>query len=397
MYIDIWDPKPPAVIETTAVLSVISRGNPHVHHGLSILVTTSAIVVSALLISHIVEDITGNAVSGLLSGLIFISFPLVLVSPFSGFGSKPLTIMFGLLAVSSARSKRPALAGAAAVVSTAYWQFSLIFVVLCLVILSNRHYKRFVGGGFITGAIILAPIVYWGALVPMIVEAIIAPMSGGEVQSFLYRLVKGVLMLGWSIPICIIGVVGIYSYVRNETGDRGWLIIFCAWFALQIFVLDYDGPDDLMYGFVLISMGIGLLYGRDLMPNLKRVLAAFVVTMVLFNTLTLGGVGIVDHSDVQDSQDPSALLPQFVLWASHQAGYSEFQIGGSSPDDLYEVRSPYGPEKVKELFWSRTTPTSCHYRLSGLELAWINKTSDTYIQDTCGALPERYTLENLAY
>lgn len=392
MYIDIWDPKPPAVIETTAILSILSGGDVYIHHSLSIFATICAMVTSAVLITLIVQEMTEEYLSGILSGIVFISFPFVLINPFHGFGVKAFTVMFGLLSIYAAKSNKPALAGGSAVLSAAYWQFSLIFVLIAFLILPQRRLRRFVAGGIVTGGIIMAPIIYWGAVIPMVVETIIAPASGGEVQSFLYRLVKGVLALSWSIPLCVIGVLGIFSHIRKRSEDWDWLLLFIMWFSLQIFVLDYDGSDDLMYGFVLVAIGVGLLYDYELKSYPKRGLRGFVLALVLFNTLTLGGVGIVDHSEIHGDDDDSALLPKFVLWTAHHAGYEEYQLGGSSPADLYEVESPYGPEKVKELFWNKTIPTSCHYRLSGLELAWINETSDTYIQESCGTLPNKYII-----
>ena len=45
---------------------------------------------------------------------------------------------------------------------------------------------------------------------------------------------------------------------------------------------------------------------------------------------------------------------------------------------------PAGRLTVVELFWSKSIPESCHYRLSAIEINWIERTGGSYDAKTCG-------------
>lgn len=393
IYIDIWDPKPPAVIETTTLLAFISNGNILVLHILSIVVTALATALSAVFVTRIVAGITDNERGAILAGLVFNSFPFIIMNPFLGFGMKTLTVMFGLVSIASAMSDRPYISGAAAVISTAYWQFAVIFAVIPLLILSRKDYGRYLAGGVVLSGLILMPIVYWGAFTPMLVEAVVAPVTSGETQSFLYRLVKGTLAIGWSLPLCLLGIVGLALQISNRGKGRLWTLLLFLWFSLQIFVFDYDGTDDLIIGFVLVSIGIGLLYEYEFSFNIKWYLEGLIIAMVIVNAVTLGGAGVVTHPiDYTGSDAESPLLPRSIVWAANQAGYDSYQIGGIPVYESHVVDSPYGTKEIPRMYWDKIRPTSCHYRLSDLELRWISKTSDTINQTQCGDVPEGIAL-----
>ncbi|WP_239638769.1 MULTISPECIES: DolP-mannose mannosyltransferase [unclassified Haloferax] len=394
-YIDAWDPKPPLTLELATIIAYISNGDPHLQHTLSVVSTIVAGILLTYLISHITSEITGNQFAGLLSGIVFITFPVIHYSPVFGYEPKYFVFLFGLGSIYLSRKPKPILSGAAAVASAGMWQFAIIFPIISFGIISRQKSKelifKYVFGATIITFFSLLPIYLQGGIVAMTVEVIIAPLYAGETQSFLYRLVKGVTHLKLMIPIALLGMAGVLLGFLDDIRERWWVVGLLLWFCIQIFILDYDGADDLFLGIILVSIGIGFVFEKLSTKyeseRINSIVTAVVVCMLIWQVVTLGGVGVITNPYSYSGDNPDqAILESGIQQFAHLSGYTEYTIGGSPPGEQYNVKSRYGPDKIEELFFTSTIPSTCHYRLSGMELEWMTLTEQSFTEKKCGKL-----------
>lgn len=372
-YIDIWDIKPPLVIETTTVLAALAR-DPLQLHLMSVAVTAGAAVGCSLLVALLAYRLTGNEPAALLAGFTLLTVPGFYYLSAKGFRPKYLVLFFGLAALVLALRKYPFLAGMAAATSAGYWQYGVIFAVLVVGITIQRRdthalIRQVLGMALLT-TVVLLPILAWGALVPMLVEVVYVPLTSQATQPLLQRLGKLVFYLAYAlVPVAI----GAYGLLRNRRHlSRHWWVYAGAAMGGIGLLFDLDSAPDLFLLVVFLALGVALFAERA-HPRTRQWLSVCVLGIVLLNALWVGGVVVNPVS------------------ASNDAATGEFEANLTEIAESVEVSRPGEPPRhgipdVQKLFWQTKTPSSCHYRLSETERNWLNATDQPYHESQCGTL-----------
>ena len=142
----------------------------------------------------------------------------------------------------------------------------------------------------------------------MIAEVLLVPLLITEEHTFVDRVQFIARLLRKTVPVAIVGLAGIATWVAPSRVRRGWPIALAAgWFTVQMVALDFDNWPDLFPWFAVVSVGAGLAVGTgrrasspgaaEVVSTLRRervgsyVLAAMVLTMALVSVATMGGYG----------------------------------------------------------------------------------------------------------
>lgn len=371
LYVDAWEPKLPLSYETTGILALLSGGDMYRLHLFSVLVMGVAVCVTVGLVSVLVHDVTEDDVAAGLAGLSLFLLPGFAVRPAYGFKAKYLLVLCGLLTIFLFTRGYPALSGVAAAAAVGYWQagaiFPLFVVGMALQQRDTRALERVVAGGLGFTVVMLLPVVLlWQSTSEMMTQVLLVPLQTEEQTSVLPRVVAGVVHFKWASPFVVLGGLGLAQAARScyRDGDlvgrsEWWIPAGAGWFALLVLFVDFEtgGYTDLIPGLVFVAIGVGLfaasLRDRRHRQSLGVVLAAVLVLNVAF----LGSVGAV-FSPV-DTPGP---VPMSEL---------ETQDLPATFDDAEPV-----PD-VRYVYWQQVEPSTCHYRLSLMELQWLQRVEST--------------------
>lgn len=344
LYIDVFEVKPPLAFEITAVLALLGGNSVVLYHSLNLLANSAAIIVGASAAAGIVYELTDDFWGAVTAGMVPFILPFYFYRALIGFKSKYFVIAAGLGCLYLAYRKRPALAGIAGAAAVGFWQLAAVFPVVALGLCwqddGRDGVKRFLATGLGTGAVILLPVVVWGALPAMITEVLLTPLLITEGHTFSDRVHFIVRLLGKSLPVALIGVVGIASGVAPHRFRREWpLVLVAVWFTLQMIALDFDFKPDLFPWFAVVGLGVGLVVAEGRQWNRRegddreggrfplsvRALAIAMLLLAGLSVATMGGFGTgttglttPDTFDVDTELDPD--LPyngtenQYVYW-----------------------------------------------------------------------------------
>jgi len=298
LYIDLWEIKPPLAFEVTGLLAVVSGGSVTTYHTLNLLVTSGAVVASAVASAAIIEDLTGDSLGAVVGGVAVFTLPAYYWRALVGFKSKYFVVLCGLLVIWLALRDRPILAGAAGVAAVGFWQLAVAVPVIgfLMTLQRGRRYDAagFLAGGVAFGAVMLLPVVLWGATEAMIAEAVLAPILVSDGGSMGGHARLAFRLLGKTIPIAVLGVAGYAGSLTGRRLSREWpLLAGVGWFTFVVLFIDLDAAPDLFPWFALLALGVGLAIGRG-DGHARRVLSAAVLAMVLLSVLTMGGFGAGD-------------------------------------------------------------------------------------------------------
>lgn len=396
-YVDFWDPKPPLNFELTAVLATIAGGNMLVLHVLAVILTGLASVGSVVLVGYLATDITDDPRAGFLSGVTMLTLAGFHYLPAFGFRPKYYSLFFGLLGLALLRNRTPFASGMAAAASAGFWQFGVVFFPLVLwgFRWDREDLGRVLAGGGIVLLLAVLPILIWDAFVPMIVEVVIAPFLTTEPQSVLFRIGKGPLVLGYTSIVVILGLVGVATDVWPRVTLPDWFIGLGLWAGFQILLVDFDSYPDLFLGMVVVSTGVGILYSKVSL-NPRRALGLVVAAVLLVSVVSFGGFGVVTYSvehqyypfalAEEAPADEQPLLQSLIVGVGYSMGMAE-ATGSSSSSDTSPALYPDMTDTMRNLYWNKVIPESCHYRLSVMERQYMELTGQTADQETCGHLP----------
>jgi hypothetical protein len=370
-YADIWDIKPPLAIETTTVLAALA-GDPLTLHLSSVALTAGAAIGCSLLVGVLAHRLTGDGYAALIAGCTLLAMPAFYRLSANGFRPKYLTLFFGLGALALALRNRPLLAGAAAAASAGYWQYGAIFAVLVVGIAIQQRDRRalarqFIGMVLVTAAVSL-PMVLSGALVPMLVEVVYVPLTTQAAQPVLQRLGKFLFYLAYALVPVGVGLYGLAAG-RERLRRHWWVAAGAAWGGVQL-LFDLDSAPDLYLLVTFLALGVALAVTRA-RPAHRRWLGMAFAVIVLVNTLWVGGFVANPVENVRSTDGgPSGTLRTV-----------------SESVDVSRPGEPrrYGISRVRELYWDRRVPESCHYRLSETERDWLAKTGRPYHESRCGS------------
>ncbi|MFB6295636.1 MAG: DolP-mannose mannosyltransferase [Halobacteriales archaeon] len=364
LYLDVWEPKPPLPYETTAVLALVAGGDASLYHALSVALTVGASIGVMLLLGALTHRITDRPDAALLAGSAVLVLPGYFYLPALGFSAKHVTAFAGLLAVYLALDDRPFPAGVAAAASAGYWQPAVVFPALAAGITLQRGSWRAVVrvclGGALAAAVMLAPVVYWGAIPAMIAEAVVVPLVVPEPGSLVPRLFVGGRDLKSSVPVLAVGAAAILLALRKPHREAWWWVAAGgAWFGFVAFAVDYDSFPDAIPGLAFVALGIAFLYATH--ERAATYVAAATALAAAVSVVWLGGFGVLADPLVIPEPPPlSEITP------------SPIPGDGIVPD-------------VKVLFWRGEIPSTCHYRMSALERRWLEAAG--YAKE-CGRLSE---------
>ena len=373
LYVDVWELKPPLPFELTALLAVLAGGDPVVLHRLGVGVSILAAVGTAVVAGALVRDLTGDEVAAFAAGAALYVYPAFHWRAAYGFKVKYLVPLFVLAALYGARRDRHVAGGVLAGAAAASWQLAVVAPVLVAAESWRRAgpegARRTALGAVGVVALSLAPVVAWSAVEAMVAETLLVPLLVTEEGSVLeqVRLVR--VLLGGSIPVASLGLVGVVVAAARRPRATWWLPVGVAWFGLMALLVDLDGPPDLFPVLAFLAVGVGLLLG--LVGGDQRPAAVLVALTAVLAVTTAGGFGLAGSP-------------------LNQPGPVEYQ-----PDR--EVAPPYDPVERAHLFWTPARPETCRVFLGRTQYREIQLTGAPVAPATCGelgplleALRERY-------
>ena len=372
-YLDIWDIKPPLAIETTALLSALVRGDPYRLHVLSVVLTAVAAIGSVLLVGLLAEHLTDDGRAAFLAGHVPLAVPGFFYLSAHGFRPKYLTLCLGLAALALQLHDRPLSAGMAAAASAGYWQYGGLFVLLVVGIAIERRDRsalsRQLLGVMLVTTVAVLPIVALGATVPMVLEVLYVPLTTQGTQSPVTRLGKLLLYLAYALVPTVLGAYELLTNRDNLPRDW-WVYAGAAFGGLQV-LFDLDSAPDLYVLVIFLALGLALFVDRA-GRRTRRALAIAMAGIVLVNAVWVGG--LVANPVSEDTASTDGSEPGTGL-----QGIAE-SVDVSRPGEPPR----HGIPGVRKLYWNSRTPPSCHYRLSGTERDWLEKTGRPYVASRCG-------------
>ncbi|SEV98881.1 DolP-mannose mannosyltransferase [Natrinema salifodinae] len=388
-YVDVWDVNPPVPYGVTAALAVLAGGNMLVLHGLSVTLTVVVAATSVLLVGRVAHLATGNDTAAVAAGLTMLVVPELFVLPLLGVRSQFYALFFGVLALALILRERPRpfLAGAAAALSAGSWQSGVAFALLVVGIAYQRTGRRaalsaIAGGGVVTGAVLVA-FAAANALVPMVVQTVLAPLIAGSPYTLAERVYSILLVFGYG---SVLLPVALYGWARVAVGDRrelrwvpaGGVILGC-----QVLFIDMDGSTDAFLWLVFVALGVALTVERAnarwsvtaaiggddaTRSNRSRwVIFSVIGLLVLFGLVWNAGSPSLKSTltEMEQENERDEVPPITVTW---------------NEADVPPMRT---------IYWGMMKPETCHYRLSWNELRWISMTDDRLDARECPGWPSR--------
>ncbi|MFB6354307.1 MAG: DolP-mannose mannosyltransferase [Halobacteriales archaeon] len=356
LYVDVWEIKPPLPFELTAVLALLADGAVRRYHVFVLAVTSAAAVGCTLAVGLLTHELTGDEAASVAAGLAMFALPAFHWRAAFGFKAKYFVLLFGLLAVYLALRDRPFLAGAAAAASTGFWQLGLVFPGLALGLAFQQRGWRGVGrtavGGGLVTAVVLAPVVWWGAVDAMLAEVVVTPLlvtnDGGTVLSQARLAVR---LFGRTLPLVLLGAGGLLAGVGRAPRRRWWAAVGAGWFALQVLVLDLDLYPDLLPAFAFAALGLGFVLGD---PDHRPVAVyGLLAAMVVLSLVTLG-----PHAAASPTHPPAPSA----------------------------IEPPYHGEERPALLWRTVRTETCRPFFGATQGNVVAITGGSYADETCGAL-----------
>jgi len=367
-YLDVWDPKPPLAFEIPAAVGLMTD-DPYLLHLLHVALMVGAAVGSIVLAGLLTRYLTDDPTAGLVGGVSMLVLPGYVVRPALGHKPKYLVLVAGLAALYLFVRGNFVLSGVAAGATAGIWQIGLIYPLVVMGLALHRRQYRTLGevvaGIALVAVVMLVPVVLWGAVEAMLVQAVVVPFVNAGGFPIPVRLFFGVYHFKFGAVLVVLGVYGIVRFARLETSvvRREWWVLACAaWFGIVALFIDFNvwSYTDLIPGLPFVAIGLGLLYAT-LGPRPRQTLVGLVAAVVVLNVVLLGSFGVL--FDPVSVPDPGEEVTETM---DKSADY------------------PPAPESVPEprwLYWNQQPPENCHLRYSVHELQWIQKTG-TY--PSCG-------------
>ncbi|MFC4544590.1 DolP-mannose mannosyltransferase [Halosolutus amylolyticus] len=392
-YVDVWDVNPPVPFAITAALAAVSGGDMLVLHGLSVALTVLVAAASVMLVGWVAYLVTGQNAAAIAAGLTMLVVPELFVLPLLGVRSQFYSLFFGTLALALVLRDRPFLAGAAAALSAGSWQAGAVFAPLVVGIAAQRigpnaALRAITGGGVVTGLVVLA-FAAAGALVPMIVQAIVAPLAAGSSSTLAEHVYSILLVFGYGsllLPVALFGWV--YAAVR-DLRDQWWVPTGGLLLGLQVLFVDMDGATDTFLWLAFVAIGVAIAVDpllthayrsvtavTDRRPTAairpNRRLLSIVAVVAVAGLLVLSGL-------VWNTGSPSV---KSTLTSMEQEAEPEGETPSVTPGDA-DVPS------MRTIYWEQLEPETCHYRLSWNEVRWVAMTDDRLDRRQCDGWPSR--------
>lgn len=374
LYTQIWEIKLPLAYETPAVLAYLSGEDILTYHVLNVVLTAGVSVGAGYLVALLVEDITHDRSAAIVAGISALLLPGYFYLPAFGFKSKFFVAFAGMSSIYLVRQRSYLMSGVFAAASVGYYQAAAIVPVTVVLLAYQRGRLRgageaIVGGVTLTVAMIV-PVVQSGAIEAMIAEAVVVPLvvDAGGGPSVLHTLVRGGFDFGVATPVVLLGIAGFWlSLTRYDARETWWIVVGGAWFGFIVFFHDYDGFPDLIPGLMFVAIALGVLVSQISSPTRRQLVTGAVVVCILTNVVIVVVLGAIPWYQVKGAQPLSELRDV------------TYELDG---EERYTVVRP----DVRYLYWNEIAPETCHIRLSGTELRWLQQTGKPLIDRQCGDL-----------
>ncbi|WP_254532324.1 DolP-mannose mannosyltransferase [Natrinema gelatinilyticum] len=374
-YVDVWDVNPPVPFGITAVLALLSGRDMHLLHVLSVALTVIVVAASILLVGWVAYLVTGEDAAAVAAGLTMLVVPELLVIPLLGVRAQFYALFFGVCALALALRDRPFLAGALVALSAGSWQAGAAFALLVVGIAYQRTGRggaisTVTGGGVVAGGIILVFAVS-DALVPMVVETVLAPLVAGSPHSLTEHAYSILLTFGYGSLLLLVTFYGWALAAARDLRERWWIPAGGLILGFQVLFVDLDGSTDVFLWLVFVALGVALAVERMIavraaMSDRRRTVVAVVAVIGL---LVLSGL-------VWNALAPP---PAPVL--------QTMQEDARPDEELSMSRGDADVPPMETIYWEQMEPKACHYRLSRNEVRWIAITDGHLGRQECGSWP----------
>lgn len=326
LYLDIWDTLPPLTIETSAALAWLSGGNLNLLYALGLLAHAAGYAGLVLLAGGVTWQVTGSRKAGYVAGLVMLVFTVGYFFPFPGYRIKAITLALGWLGVYLQLRDRPFWSGVSAAAAVGFAQLSITFalIVFILSLRDKRQLWQMLAGAAVASAIVLLPIVIWGAVPAMVEEAILSHLKTSLSEPLWVSGLKVAFHLKTGAAVLVLGLYALARRSVLRLRDLWPLMLILVWFLVFLLALDYDGPEDLLALVMVASVGLGMA---------------------------------VEHLSVRQTAAVAAVSVVLL-------------IAGARPLDAYASQT------MTDMYWNRVIPDSCHYRLGNVERQYIERYGD---------------------
>lgn len=388
-YADVWDVNPPVPFGIAAVLAVLSGGDMHVLHALALALTVLVAAGSVLLVAWVAYLVTGEDAAAVAAGLTMLVVPELFIRSPEGMRAQFYALFFGALAIALVLRDRPFLAGAVAALSAGSWQSGLAFAPLIVGMAYQRGHRdgalRAIAGGGVVAGIIVIVFAAAGAVVGMVVQTVVAPLSAGSPYTLAERVYGVLLVFGYGSLLIPVAMVG-WALAAVDLRERWWVAAGGAILLLQVLFVDMDGSTDTFPWLAFVALGVAVTVERAIAWRTgatgsdddaaiwtdRRRLAAVAAVVVLVGPLVYGG--LVWH---HDSPRPQASL---------EAMEDDAEPDGKTP----EITPSDGDvPSMQTIYWEQMEPETCHYRLSWNEVRWISISDDRLNATDCSGWASR--------
>lgn len=375
-YVDVWDVNPPFVFGITAALAVLSGGDMVVLQTLSGVLMVAVNAASVLLVGRLAYRLTDNTAAAVAAGVVLLIVPEVYVMPVVGTRAQFYALFFGLVALALVLRDQPVAAGATAAVSAGCWQagagFALLVVGMAVQRAGRRGALAVIAGGSVVAGLVVLGFAAAGALVPMVVETVLAPLVGGAPYTLRGRIYSILLVLGYGMVVLPVAFYGWGHTVGHDVRNRWWVLAGGLLFGLQVLFVDMDGATDLVLWLAFVALGVAIAVA-SIAPTSVRVLGAVHIPDRRWAVVAVLGV----------------LVLTGPLWHITSPLKSTLQTEEEQamPDVDLPMKDEASVPDMRTIYWQKLTPETCHYRLSQNELRWIAATDDRIDATQCGHWP----------
>lgn len=366
-YVDFFDVKPPLIYAVTAALALLSGGNMAVLHVLSVTVAAAASIAGVVLVGRLNYELTGDGLASLLAGLTMFAITTLYDYPAAGIRPKYLAFALGTAGLLLAVRDRPAGSGALAAASAGVWQLSAPLVGLVAAIGYVRNGRRSLGRvlagvGLVTAAVV-GPYVLAGAVEPVLVEAVLAPLLGNQHYTLAGRFFEIVLELGPGALVLPVGAYGLLRAGRRAPRRYWWACAGGGLYLLQLLV-EMQGALDVVVLVAFMALGVGHLAARASTPSRQSMAAAAVLLLLL-------SAGYWNHGSITPVRDE-------VEDAQEAWGVPSYE---RLPAD------PAGVPSIQTIYWEQREPANCHYLGDIKQKAYLRQTGGSVERGPCGQWP----------
>lgn len=359
-YLHVWDVKAPLAHEIPALVAVFTGDNMIALAVVGIVLSIGAVLAGVLLAGTLVEEITGDGLAALATGLVMVSYPYMFKQPAWGFRPKAMLIVCGLLSIYFLCHERWMLSGATGAAAAGFWQLGIIFPVIAIAggFQNGRRAGLYaVAGAGILTTIVVAPFVLAGpmAIRAMLGEVVVAPLLDPPSSNGLSKALLAPRRLDFGLPTALVG--GITALLAWRASNRlWWLSVVTVWFGFQALYLDPHHQDDLIVGMAIVGIGYGLhvgnVFGRDGYDDRVRLV------------LVGGAAGLLTLN----------------IWHA-----------GLSLDSVQPMYETLEPGTLDYYYWNAVPPETCHIRQASDEYTFVREMGGEWDAQLCG----QYSLAEL--